>query len=82
MRSGEAGALSVGGDFAVDLQGEGEGGAAGGARDTRRGTVADGVEKVLEFEPEWLDVGQIGVFEREPPRRVGWTLGEGAGGLG
>ena len=48
----QAGAVGVGCDLLVDLEGECEGGASGFSGDSGRRAVAHGVEEVFEFKTE------------------------------
>ncbi len=66
--------MGVGGDLLVDLEGQGESGAAGFGGDAGRRAVADGVEEVFEFEAQGLGLGDVGLGEGEPG---GGVLGRG-----
>ncbi len=65
MHSGEAGAVGVGGNLLVDLEGEGEGCAAGGAGHARWNAVADGVQEVFKLKAEGFAFGDVGFCEGE-----------------
>ncbi len=62
-RLSQAGAVSVGGDLGVDL--EGEGGAAGLGVDAGLGAGLNGVEEVFEFQAKGFAFGDAGFGEVE-----------------
>jgi hypothetical protein len=59
----EAGAYGVGCDGLIDLEGEGECGAASFSRNMRGGAGADGVEEGFDLEPERLALLDWNFFE-------------------
>jgi len=72
----EAGAVGVGGDGLVDLEGKGQGGAAVFAGDEGAGAGADGVEEGLDFEAEGF-AGCDGEFREGEAGGGVWAGGRG-----
>jgi hypothetical protein len=61
----QAGAVGVGSDLLVDLEGEGEGSATGIARNAGSGAVAHGLEEVFDLEAQGFGFLEVELFQGE-----------------